>query len=143
MAVGDKKSSTSGVAKAGMNLFKKLVYENYETPNGDKRESERQQVVGEVSVTLLDQSGTPAATTRAFVRNTSKGGCGIWSRIAMPVGGTLMISGLGAPGEGAGASAGQQVQRMAKVKHCRGAAGTGFAVGVKFEADEQAMKRAG
>lgn len=136
MAEVDRKSGGTGVAKAGLNLLKKLVYENYETPMAEKRSAERQDVVGEVNITLLDASGSPAGVTRAFVRNSSRGGCGLWSRMPMPVGTTVMIAGAAAGDDGASA------QRMAKVRHCRGASSTGYAIGVKFEAEARGTGQA-
>lgn len=119
------------VAKAGVNLLKRLVLDNYDEPMSNRRGQERQSVVGEVEVTLIGASGQPEVTTRAFVRDTTRSGCGLWSRIAMPVGRTVMIQGEGVGSEG-------KVQRMAAVCHCRGASGTGFAVGVRFLSESDA-----
>jgi len=127
-----KKNLAPSVAKAGMNLLKKFVYENYEAPTGDKRDTDRQQVVGEVNVTLLDASGQPAEQCKAFVRDTSRAGCGLWSRVALPVGQSVMVSGAGGATQG-------MVQRMGKIRHCRGATGTGFAVGVLFDSEEASV----
>lgn len=125
MSAPTSRKPGASVAKAGVNLLKKLVLENYDEPPRERREQERQSVVGEVGVTLLDASGQPETQTRAFVRDSSRAGCSLWSRFAMPVGRTVMIQGEALGGEG-------KVQRMATVRHCRGAGGTGFAVGVKF-----------
>ncbi len=119
------------IAKAGVNFLKKLVLENYDEPMSNRREQERQSVVGEVEFTLLDASGQPEATGRAFVRNTSRMGCGLWSRVAMPIGTTVMVRGEGVGAEG-------KIQRLATVCHCRGASGTGFAIGVRFASESDA-----
>jgi hypothetical protein len=118
----------NSVAKAGVNLLKKIVLENYQESERELRASGRQSVVGEVKVTILDASGQPMGETLAFVRNTSRTGCGLWSRVAIPTGRTVMIEGQSRTGKGT-------AQRMASVRHCRGAAGTGFAIGVRFAAN--------
>jgi hypothetical protein len=123
------------VTKSGVNLLKKLVLDNYQEPAQEQREFDRQSVVGEITVTLLDEAGQPSTQTKAFVRDTSKHGCGLWSRVAMPTGRTVMLQGQGVDGAGS-------VQRMATVCHCRGSAGTGFAVGVKFAAGSGDAKAA-
>ena len=94
-----------------------------------------QGVVGEVNVTMLDETGQPTGATRAFVRNLSKTGCGLWSRVAIPVGGTIMIEGQSSSGKGS-------AHRMASVCHCRGAEGTGFAIGVRFATESDTANRA-
>lgn len=122
------RSSASNVAKAGVNLFKKFVYDNYQTEPTEKRQSEREKSVGEVSVRVLDGAAEAGLEFRAFVRDTSRGGCGLWSRQSLPVGTMVMISG----------AAGQTrdlPQRVAKVRHCRGTAGTGFAIGVQYNSE--------
>ncbi len=125
----------NSVTQASVNLLKKFVLENYQEPAREQRNADRQSVVGEVKVTLLDEAGQPMTETRAFVRNTSRSGCGLWSRISMPVGRTVMIEGQSGTGKGT-------AQRMASVCHCRGAAGTGFAIGVRFAADSEDANKA-
>ena len=88
------KRSGGSVAKAGVNLFKKLVYDNYDEPTTDRRGAEREDSVGEVLVKVVANAGQPELETRAFVRNTSRSGCGLWCRQPIAVGATLMISGL-------------------------------------------------
>ena len=129
MSQGAKKSQGTSVAKAGLNLLKRFVYDNYEAAPSDKRDTERQAVVGEVTITLIGESGKPAEQTKAFVRDTSRNGCGIWSRVALPIGRMVMVSGA----IGAGASS---TERLGKICHCRGATGTGFAVGIRFNSNE-------
>jgi hypothetical protein len=123
-----EQANKRSVAQSGVSLLKKLVLDNYQEPARERRGNERQSVMGEVHVTVLDESGRPSTNTRAFVRNSTRRGCGLWARVAMPVGRTVMLQGLAAEGSGT-------VQRMATVCHCRGASGTGYAIGVRFAAD--------
>ena len=128
MASPMKKSMGPSVAKAGINLLKKFVYDNYEAPPSDKRDSERESVVGEVNVTIMGESGQPNEQTRAFVRDTSRSGCGLWSRVAMAAGRAVMVSGV--------AGGKTMSERIGKVRHCRGSAGTGFVIGIRFNSPE-------
>lgn len=121
-----------GLAKAGVNLFKKLVYENHQTPVDERRSSPRDEVIGEVTVTVLDEAGQEIGQTRAFVRDMSKGGCGIWSRIGLSPGASVMLT---APGPGGK----DVVHRMGKVRHCRGSNGTGFAIGIRFDSQAESV----
>ncbi len=128
MSQASSKRSSGSVAKAGVDLFKKLVYDNYESAPKERREDERDATMGEVLVKLVGAPGQPELELRAFVRDTSRAGCGLWCRQALPIGATVMLSGL----------AGQtrdMPQRIARVRHCRGAAGTGFAIGIQFNSE--------
>ena len=122
------KRPSGSVAKAGVNLLKKLVYDNYEAPATERRAIDRDEAVGEVLVKIVAGSGQPEVEFRAFVRDTSRGGCGLWCRQAIPIGATVMVS-------GAAGKTKDMPQRIARVRPCRGASATGFAVGVQFNAD--------
>lgn len=120
------KKNTPGFANAGVRLFKKLVYENYQDQPQDRRSFERQGIIGEATVSVTDPAGKHLGDTRVFLRDSSNRGCGMWSRIQIPVGCTVMITVI-APGGATGA------QRLGRVRHCRGSVGSGFAVGVEFD----------
>ena len=121
-------------ARAGVNMLKKLVYEMPETGEKfvERRASDRDQVVGDAAVTQLDATGKAGPETRAFVRDASENGCGLWSRVAIPVGATVMVA-VTTPGQ-------PTRQRVGRVRHCRGQEGTGFAVGVEFNAKVKGAK---
>lgn len=124
----NSRSSASSVAKAGVNLLKKFVYDNYQAEPSERRAIEREKAVGEVNIRVLDGGSNAGLEMRAFVRDTSRAGCGLWCRQPLAIGTMIMVSG----------AAGQTKdlpQRMAKVRHCRGTAGTGFAIGVQFNSE--------
>jgi hypothetical protein len=127
--------SAASIAQAGARIFKKLVLENYEDPGDERRGAERQQVIGEVTVSVTGQSGATLGDTQAFVRDSSRTGCGLWSRINMPAGSTVMITAMSPEGK-------PIAQRLGRVRHCRGAEGTGFAVGVMFDSEAQMIGKA-
>lgn len=128
MSDNNAKGSASSIAQAGVRLLKKLVYENYEEGGVDRRQHQRTDVIGDVTISVTDPAGKPLGETRGFVRDSSRGGCAIWTRLNMPVGSTVLVTGT--VGEGR-----QKVQRLGRVKHCRGSEGTGFAIGVQFDAE--------
>jgi hypothetical protein len=122
------RTSASNVAKAGVNLFKKFVYDNYQEEPREQRQVEREKAIGEVHIRVLDGAAQAGLELRAFVRDASRAGCGLWCRQPLPVGTMIMVSG----------AAGQTKdlpQRVARVRHCRGTAGTGFAIGVQFNSE--------
>lgn len=122
------RASASNVAKAGVNLFKKFVYDNYQDAPSEKRQVDRDKAVGEVNIRVLDGAAQAGLEFRAFVRDASRAGCGLWSRQPLAIGTMIMVSG----------AAGQTKdlpQRVARVRHCRGTAGTGFAIGVQFNSE--------
>lgn len=129
------KPAASPLAKAGMNILKRLVFDESTLPPENRRTDEREQVAGEVEVIILDPTGETVGTTRVFIRDVSKGGCGLWSRVAMPPGCSVMIK---FPPQGKN----PPVQRFARVQHCRGQAGTGFAIGIRYTDTEQHSKAA-
>jgi hypothetical protein len=92
----------------------------------DRRRRERRPVVGEVTIIPLDQSMPDAKPARVFIRNVSAFGCGVWSRWSYPVGTNVMIVIPRKEGQ-------PPIQRLACVRHCRGSAQSGFAVGLCFD----------
>lgn len=131
----NSKKQASSLANAGVRLIKKLVYENYQDPSEDRRVAERQSVIGEAEVSITGPNGEALGDTRVFIRDSSRSGCGLWSRVEMPVGSTVMIHIASSDGK-------QKMQCLGRVRHCRGAAATGFAVGVKFDSEVQPMGKA-
>lgn len=122
------RTSASSVARAGVNLLKRFVYDNYQDQPPEQRRTEREKAVGEVNIRVLDGAAQAGLEFRAFVRDASRAGCGLWCRQPLPVGTMIMVSG----------AAGQTrdlPQRVARVRHCRGTAGTGFAIGVQFNSE--------
>lgn len=123
-----EKKSAGSFASAGKRFLKKLVYENYEETQ-ERRRSERQSVVGEAAVTITGPGGEALGDTKVFIRDSSSNGCGLWSRVPMPVGGTVMITVSGG------------AQRLGRVRHCRGSTGSGFVVGVQFDSESGMLGR--
>ncbi|MFN7022477.1 MAG: PilZ domain-containing protein [Phycisphaerales bacterium] len=128
-----EKKSTGSFASAGKRFLKKLVYENYEEIQ-ERRRSERQSVVGEAAVTITGPGGEALGETKVFIRDSSGAGCGLWSRVPMPVGSTVMIT--VSAGEGR-----EGAQRLGRVRHCRGSSGSGFVVGVQFDSESGLLGR--
>ena len=131
-----ERKSVGTFASAGKRFLKKLVYENYDEPTGDRRSGERQKVVGEAVVSITGPGGATLGETRAFIRDSSRSGCGLWSRVEMPVGSSVMVNVVGGEGRSG-------VQRLGRVRHCRGASGSGFAIGVQFDRESDALGQAG
>jgi len=129
------KPSASSFANAGVRLLKKLVYDNYEDSVKDRRGFDRQNVVGEASVSVTSPQGENLGDVAVFIRDSSRTGCGLWSRLEMPIGSTVMIKAVGPDGKSAG-------QRLGRVRHCRGASGSGFAVGVQFDGEAVPLGKA-
>lgn len=125
----------SNIAKAGVSFLKKLVMDESTLEADNRRTEPRTQVVGEVDVIVVDEMGKTLSQARVFVRDLSKRGCGLWSRIEIPAGSNLIVSFAGGPNT-------PPMRRLAVVRHCRGGARTGFAVGVAFT-DSKAESRAG
>lgn len=122
--------SASSVAKAGVSLLKKLVYENHQDEPRERRAAERDDTMGEVLVKVIESPSQPAMEMKSFVRNVSPTGCGLWARQAISVGATVMVSGLAGKTQ-------SMPQRLGRVRHCRGSAGTGFAIGVQFNSESK------
>jgi hypothetical protein len=131
----DKKAGSS-FANAGVRFLKKLVLENYEDQAQDRRAAERHRVVGEAHVSVTGPKGQALGETRVFIRDSSGTGCGLWSRVEMPVGSVVMVTTAGADGRAG-------VQRLGRVRHCRGALGSGFAVGVQFDRESASFGEVG
>ena len=123
---GDKLKSS--LLTSGAGFLKKLVYDEVEDANIHRREP-RQQVAGEVVIVELDEQGKRVGSHRVFIRDLSKSGCGLWSRVRLPSNATIAVLFQDASG--------QPVQRMGTVCHCRGQENTGFAVGVRFISGQQ------
>lgn len=129
------KSVNSPLAKAGMNILKRLVFDESTLAPENRRTNDREQVAGEVELLILDTSGDTIGSARVFIRDVSRGGCGLWSRVAIPQGCSIIVK---FPPQGKN----PPVQRFARVQHCRGQAGTGFAIGVRYTDTEQHAKSA-
>ncbi|HVU64825.1 MAG TPA: PilZ domain-containing protein [Phycisphaerales bacterium] len=123
---GNERTAPSGkLAKAGMSFLKRLVFEEATLEADNRREDARTPVVGEVQIHVLDASGQTTLQTRVFVRDLSKGGCGLWSRVRVESGSQIVIQ--FPPTNGA-----PPLARKALVCHCRGQDGAGFALGCRF-----------
>jgi hypothetical protein len=127
MNLGGKAKSGS-LLSSGKGLLKKLVYDEVPDAQIHRREP-RQPVAGEVIVVELDAQGKRVASHRVFIRDLSKSGCGLWSRARIAGDTTIAVLFQDA--------AGQAVQRIGTVCHCRGQENTGFAVGVRFTTGQQ------
>jgi len=118
------------IAKAGVDLLKRLVFEKpaagaVEAPS-DRRDALRTPVIGEVDMVVLDPAGQPMGHTRVFIRDLSKSGCGLWSRARLAAGVQVIIHFPASNGE-------PPLARVGTVTHCRGQDGTGFAIGCRFD----------
>lgn len=113
------------IARAATRLLKRLVMDGTDEGAENRRLEERISVAGEVTIVPADAGGADTPGTRVFVRDLSRGGCGLWSRVGFPQGARLVV-------RFPGVSGGPPVQRLVEVCHCRGAQGTGFAIGCRF-----------
>jgi hypothetical protein len=113
------------IAKAGLGLLKRLVYDESTLAPDERRQEERAPVAGEVDVRVIDDAGAELVRSRVFIRDLSKGGCGLWSRVAMPAGHRVVLTFPAAQGAA-------PMLKTGRIQHCRGQAGSGFAVGVRF-----------
>lgn len=123
---GDKPANQ--FTRAGMGILKRLVFDGATIEPDERRHQDREPVAGEVDVRVIDEAGREVGRTRVFIRDLSKGGCGLWSRVAIPAGYRVVVS---FPPVGSGVP----VVKSGQVCHCRGQAGSGFAVGVRFTGD--------
>lgn len=116
----------SSFAKTSAKLLRAVLYDEAPRPADKRKDSDREQVAGEVVVTEMLPAGEQGGKHRVFIRDLSKGGCGLWSRSRIPPGASVLVAFVGGDGKA--------TQRMGIVRHCRGQEGTGFAVGVQFDA---------
>jgi hypothetical protein len=125
MASNDRAASGGKITKAASSFLKRLVFEEGTLEADNRRGEERTPVVGEVNVIVLDPNGAAVGQTRVFVRDLSKNGCGLWSRVRFTDGGKIVIHFPATNGQ-------PPLARTAMVCHCRGQEGAGFAVGCRF-----------
>ena len=116
----------SNIKKAGMSFLKRLVFEETTLEADNRRNEDRTPVVGEVTVIVLGPDGQAVGQTRVFVRDLSKNGCGLWSRVRFTAQTRIVIQFPATNGQ-------PPLARGALVCHCRGQEGAGFAVGCRFE----------
>ena len=116
---------TGKLAKAGVSFLKRLVFDESTLEADNRRDEARTPVVGEVSVIVLDAAGKSIGQTRVFVRDLSKSGCGLWSRVRFDSGTQLVLHFPAANGQ-------PPLARVATVCHSRGQEGAGYAVGCRF-----------
>ena len=119
-------------ARKGMNLLKSLIFEGEPAARNQRHDDPRQTVAGEVVIVEMAPGGEQSGKHRVFIRDLSKGGCGLWSRVRIEPGTSILVLFQGPDG--------QPVQRVARVRHCRGQEGTGFAVGVQIARDSDGPK---
>lgn len=125
--------SKDNIARAGMNLLKRLVFDESSLPPQNNRSEPRHSVVGEVVVVVLSKTGEPVGKTKVFVRDLSRSGCGLWARTKLEAGTLIVLQFAATQGQ-------PPSNRKAIVAHCRGHDESGFAVGCRFinEASEAA-----
>lgn len=133
MSMPGAKPKAASLLNSGAGFLKKLVYDEVPDAATHRREP-RQPVAGEVIIVHLDEKGQRVASHRVFIRDLSKSGCGLWSRVRLPSEAPVAILFQDA--------AGQPVQRMGIVCHSRGQESTGFAVGVRFTSGNQPVTHA-
>jgi hypothetical protein len=126
-------SNSSHIAKAGIGILKRLVFDEQTLEADNRRREDRAPVAGEVDVAVMSAQGETLFNTRVFIRDISKKGCGLWSRAAMPAGAQVLIT-------FARVGPNPATQRMGNVCHCRGQAGSGFAIGIRFVGDAQPVR---
>jgi hypothetical protein len=128
-----KSGTPSGkLAKAGVSFLKRLVFDEATLEADNRREENRTPVVGEVNVVVLDAVGTVVGQTRVFVRDLSKSGCGLWSRVRFESGTQIILHFPAANGQ-------PPLARNATVCHSRGQDGAGYAVGCRFSGEQRTM----
>lgn len=123
--MSSSKPAGSQIAKQGLNILKRLVFDEATLAPENRRAENRDQVAGEVEVMILDEAQNTVGTARVFIRDVSKGGCGLWSRVPVPSGCVVIVKFPAMNGQ-------PPMGKMARVQHCRGQKGTGFAVGLRF-----------
>jgi PilZ domain len=121
------------LAGAGTRLLKKIV--NDGKPSDHRRDTPRQQVAGEVVLIVMAEGGEHKQSHRVFIRDLSRGGCGLWSRVAVP-GGTPVVVVFNGPD-------GKPVHKLSRICHCRGQERTGFALGIRFDREQGENAKAG
>ena len=121
----NNRQPTRKLAKAGVSFLKRLVFDESTLEADNRRDEARTPVVGEVSVIVLDAAGKSMGQTRVFVRDLSKSGCGLWSRVRFDSGTQLVLHFPAANGQ-------PPLARVATVCHSRGQEGAGYAVGCRF-----------
>ena len=121
----NNRQPTRKLAKAGVSFLKRLVFDESTLEADNRRDEARTPVVGEVSVIVLDAAGKSIGQTRVFVRDLSKSGCGLWSRVRFDSGTQLVLHFPAANGQ-------PPLARVATVCHSRGQEGAGYAVGCRF-----------
>lgn len=119
-------SNTTGkLTRSGLGLLRRLVFDESTIEPDNRREEERTPVAGEVVVTVLNPAGESIGQTRVFIRDLSKSGCGLWARTRLEAGTIIIVNFPATNGQ-------PPMNRKAMVAHCRGQAGSGYAVGCRF-----------
>ena len=116
------------LARTGLGFLKRLVFDESTLAPDERRIEDRAPVAGEVDVRVFNEAGEEQALVRVFIRDLSKGGCGLWSRAPIPANHRVLIA---FPAVGGAAP----MSKLGLVCHCRGQAGSGFAIGVRFVGD--------
>jgi hypothetical protein len=116
---------TGKLAKAGVSFLKRLVFDETTLEADNRREEDRTPVVGEVNIIVLGPTGESVGQVRVFVRDLSKSGCGLWSRIRFDSGTRIVLHFPACNGQ-------PPLARNATVCHSRGQDGAGYAVGCRF-----------
>lgn len=119
----------SGIAKTGVSFLRKIIYDD-DGVSDKRRDIPRETVAGEVVIYEMPDKkaapSTPPVKHRVFIRDLSKGGCGLWSRVRFAQGTTIGIILMDT-------NLDQTVLRRGRVCHCQGQEGTGYALGIRFE----------
>lgn len=118
-------SGRDKLKRSGLNLLKRLVFEESSLEPDNRRGDERHPVVGEVVIVVLSKTGEPVGKTKVFVRDLSKSGCGLWSRTRFDAGAIVVLQFAATPDK-------PPSNRKAIIAHCRGHEGSGFAIGCRF-----------
>ena len=121
------KANAAANAKIPAGVWIKRVLGLEETDaSGNRRNNDRVETQAEITLVELGEHGGRGRQVRVFLRDVSRGGCGVWSRERLTPGSMVMVV-FPSKTDPSG------THRMARVRHCRGADGTGFAVGMSFE----------
>ncbi len=116
---------------SGMGFLKRFVFDEATLEPDNRRDNDRTPVVGEIKVVVLNAEGEAVGQTQVFVRDLSKTGCGLWSRVRFAAGTRVVLHFPPTNGQ-------PPLARMAEVCHSRGQDGAGFAVGCRFVENAQA-----
>ena len=129
-----KPNPAKSITRMGAKFLNALLYEQEAAPADKRATDPRSAVAGEVVLVKIQEGKPETEKHRMFIRDLSKGGCGLWSRTRLEPGSSVLVYFQSPEGE--------TVERTATIRHCRGQEGSGFAVGVEFTSAAKSKRSA-